>query len=353
MLSNEENEDQTDKAEEKKENPKLNEGKNRGDFPTCDIYELFNALQFAKYGNSFIDIRSQNEYKQQSAFEAVNVAQNILNHNECDKILKELLKELKLQNSANSCSLSTIYFFSNRQRFETGKDLKFYTYFNNMNEMKNISIIILNTDFNTFYLKFPYLCCSEKKRNELFEAANGMNGKYEIRITYPTHILNNKLYLGGMNCANTKYILKNLKITHILNMTMQRNVFIDDDELNIKYLQCPLWDIPVEPIENYFEKGIQFIYNALDEKNENGNIQNNKVLVHCRGGVSRSSTIIIAYLMKIHKMKYINAYKYTKKKREIIEPNDGFAQQLKNYQKNGYIVKQKKPFKSADRIVWQ
>eukprot|EP01084_Bolivina_argentea_P101776 182405_1 len=48
--------------------------------------------------------------------------------------------------------------------------------------------------------------------------------------------------------------------------------------------------------------------------------------------------MIIAYLMKIHKMKYNDAYNYTKKRREIIEPNDGFVKQLKLYQKNGCKV---------------
>ena len=57
-------------------------------------------------------------------------------------------------------------------------------------------------------------------------------------------------------------------------------VFEDDDELNLKYLHCPLWDIPIEPIENYFEKAINFIYHALNDKN----IENN-ILVHCRGGL--------------------------------------------------------------------
>ena len=140
-------------------------------------------------------------------------------------------------------------------------------------------------------------------------------------------------------------MLENLKITHIINLTMEKGKFDNDDsELDIKYLNCPLWDTPIEPIQNYFEEGINFIDNALKDDNNK-----NRVLVHCRGGVSRSSTLIIAYLMKIHKMKYNEAYKYVQERRKIIEPNNGFVEQLKNFEKNEYVVIEKKKFQSEIR----
>ena len=48
-------------------------------------------------------------------------------------------------------------------------------------------------------------------------------------------------------------------------------------------------------------------------------------------------------------MKYDKAYKYVKERREIIEPNDGFVEQLKNFEKNGYVVLEKKKFQSEIR----
>ena len=44
--------------------------------------------------------------------------------------------------------------------------------------------------------------------------------------------------------------------------------------------------------------------------------------------------MIIAYLMKIKSMSFEEAYKFTLERREIIEPNDGFSEQLKLYQPN-------------------
>jgi protein-tyrosine phosphatase/predicted kinase len=57
------------------------------------------------------------------------------------------------------------------------------------------------------------------------------------------------------------------------------------------------------------------------------------VLVHCREGVSRSATIVIAYLMKKFDLPMDVAYQYVKKRRPVAEPNDGFKKQLKTYEK--------------------
>jgi len=46
--------------------------------------------------------------------------------------------------------------------------------------------------------------------------------------------------------------------------------------------------------------------------------------VHCAAGVSRSASIVIAYLMKINHWTFENAYSFVKSKRKIIDPNFGF-----------------------------
>jgi len=65
-----------------------------------------------------------------------------------------------------------------------------------------------------------------------------------------------------------------------------------------------------------------------------------KTLVHCKIGTSRSATIVIAYLMWKQKMKYDDAYNFVKIKRKRIGPNSGFKEQLKIFEnlliKNDY-----------------
>jgi protein-tyrosine phosphatase len=69
-------------------------------------------------------------------------------------------------------------------------------------------------------------------------------------------------------------------------------------------------------LKQRFHKCIKFIKDAITE--------GGKVFVHCYAGVSRSATIVIAYLMKEHCLSFSAAYKFVKGKRSFINPNDGF-----------------------------
>jgi atypical dual specificity phosphatase len=64
-----------------------------------------------------------------------------------------------------------------------------------------------------------------------------------------------------------------------------------------------------------------------------------KVLVHCAAGISRSSTLVIAYLINCENMKLFDAFKHVRSKRGVIWPNTGFMKMLiemefKIYKKN-------------------
>lgn len=66
-----------------------------------------------------------------------------------------------------------------------------------------------------------------------------------------------------------------------------------------KYIQIA--DMNREDILQYFPACIEFIENALNDPK-------NSVLVHCFYGVSRSATIVIAYLMKKYSLSYQRAF---------------------------------------------
>jgi len=57
------------------------------------------------------------------------------------------------------------------------------------------------------------------------------------------------------------------------------------------------------------------------------------ILVHCVVGVSRSPTIVVAYLMRYHGMGADEGIDYVQSKRSIISPNIGFIMQLYTYEK--------------------
>ena len=65
----------------------------------------------------------------------------------------------------------------------------------------------------------------------------------------------------------------------------------------------------------------------------NDHLSNNKggVLVHCFAGVSRSVSIVIAYLMCKYKLSFEQALAFVRKMRPIANPNPFFQQQLRNF----------------------
>ena len=61
-------------------------------------------------------------------------------------------------------------------------------------------------------------------------------------------------------------------------------------------------------------------------------MKSGNVLVHCFAGVSRSSTIVMSYLMKKLGMTFKEVLDYVRKKRWVVNPNPGFVRQLKRYE---------------------
>ena len=57
-----------------------------------------------------------------------------------------------------------------------------------------------------------------------------------------------------------------------------------------------------------------------------------KVLVHCKMGISRSASVVIAYAMKAYNWNFEQAITHVKKKRSCIKPNKSFLSQLETYQ---------------------
>jgi protein-tyrosine phosphatase len=144
-----------------------------------------------------------------------------------------------------------------------------------------------------------------------------------------SEIIKDRLYLAGQDVANSLEQLKIYKITHILNLTSNiENLF----EPKIKYKRIKMYDTLDQDIVVYLDESFDFIDECL-------NIPNGRILVHCNAGVSRSASIIIAYLIyKNHFDSYTSAYENVKKCRPIIQPNPNFIQQLKKLGENSSNV---------------
>ncbi len=95
----------------------------------------------------------------------------------------------------------------------------------------------------------------------------------------------------------------------------------ESDFPNIDWHRLVIDDEDDEDISQYFHMAHSVIHNAT----KNGK----KVIVHCSAGVSRSSTLVIAYFMIENNWGFKEAYEFVKKQRSIICPNDGFISQLR------------------------
>ena len=87
-------------------------------------------------------------------------------------------------------------------------------------------------------------------------------------------------------------------------------------------------------IKPHFPGTVEFIRQAeLSAKNGASAYLPVRVMVHCKQGVSRSASCTVAYLMEVRRMTLRDALALVKKGRECICVNQGFAEQLLEYEK--------------------
>ena len=81
---------------------------------------------------------------------------------------------------------------------------------------------------------------------------------------YPCSILKGRLYLGDANHASQHYVVKNMRISHIVNVTdCCENAFDNDDE-NINYCTIKVTDTTDEYLINYFPQFYCFLEDAYN-----------------------------------------------------------------------------------------
>jgi hypothetical protein len=128
------------------------------------------------------------------------------------------------------------------------------------------------------------------------------------------------LYIGDFASACNLQELTNLGITHIVTIVSGIDPIYPD---NFTYKIVHICDNSRTQIYDHFDQCVEFIDTAIRD--------GGKVYVHCMCGVSRSATIVAAYLIKIHKYNDEKAIQLLKDSRACINPNEGFRQQLKLY----------------------
>ncbi|OBS71384.1 hypothetical protein A6R68_00081 [Neotoma lepida] len=129
------------------------------------------------------------------------------------------------------------------------------------------------------------------------------------------------LYLGSEWNASNLEELQGSGVDYILNVTREIDNFFPG---LFAYHNIRVYDEETTDLLAHWNEAYHFINKA--KRNHS------KCLVHCKMGVSRSASTVIAYAMKEFGWPLEKAYNYVKQKRSITRPNAGFMRQLSEYE---------------------
>uniref|UniRef100_A0A671PJ30 Protein phosphatase Slingshot homolog 3-like n=1 Tax=Sinocyclocheilus anshuiensis TaxID=1608454 RepID=A0A671PJ30_9TELE len=177
---------------------------------------------------------------------------------------------------------------------------------------------------------------SEEEQQNLCILPKNMEGLQWTPVTevWPS------VFIGNEETAMDRVKLKEMGITHILNTVAYKEYLqgkIDTkaeyyQEMNITYYGVLVMDEHRFDISKDLFPASEFIHKALSNTE-------NRLLVHCIDGVSRSATFFLAYLMIHHEMLLEDAIDHVIDKRWI-RPNRDFLKQLITLNSN--LVTQRK-----------
>ena len=135
------------------------------------------------------------------------------------------------------------------------------------------------------------------------------------------------IFLGDQYDAMDADHLRELHIGAVLNCALfnpKLRSLYKNELPELVYEGFPIEDEPRFPIQQYFMSTNRFIDHARR--------RGLRVLVHCQAGISRSVTVLCAYLMNRFGWSMAKALKQITRKRPIAHPNPGFINALVNYE---------------------
>ncbi|XP_005988726.1 dual specificity protein phosphatase 16 [Latimeria chalumnae] len=268
-----------------------------------------------------IDSRPFVEYNNSHILDAINI--------NCSKLMKRRLQQDKvvitelIQHSAkqkieiDSKQEVVVYDQSSTDIASLSLD-SFLTVLLSKLERSFSSVHLLSGGYAEFSRCFPGLC--EGKSALVLTCIS--QPCLPVANIGPTRILPH-LYLGCQRDVLNKDLMQQNDIGYVLNAsnTCPKPDFIPESH----FLRVPVNDSFCEKILPWLDKSVEFI--------EKAKASNDRVLVHCLAGISRSATIAIAYIMKKMDMSLDEAYRFVKEKRPTISPNFNFLGQLLDFEK--------------------
>jgi rhodanese-related sulfurtransferase len=164
---------------------------------------------------------------------------------------------------------------------------------------------VLDGGFAGWLGRYPFLC---NGREFVFVRLQA------TPLGLPSEVVDGLVYLGGSLSADQR-IVDMLGIRRVVSL-LESDV-CSHRASNVEFFRFPIVDTPAADIGAVFEKA----YGVLDDSQRSGT----KTLVHCLQGISRSATIVVAFLMRSRRWTAATALAFVRDARQQVRPNRGFA----------------------------
>jgi protein-tyrosine phosphatase len=142
-----------------------------------------------------------------------------------------------------------------------------------------------------------------------------------------TPVLPRNLWLGSIADSRNKVDVRKNSITAMVNLTSEEPNHVPD---NVKVVWVPLLD-GFDNKPEQFADAVKALKTLVDA--------GHNVLVHCRMGMSRSPTVVAAYLAETtEELTFDAAVDLLKKMRPVVSPHHALRQMAKQYLREPWSI---------------
>ncbi|KAK0201409.1 protein-tyrosine phosphatase-like protein [Desarmillaria ectypa] len=131
------------------------------------------------------------------------------------------------------------------------------------------------------------------------------------------------LFLGSLAAIYEKDALLEKEITHLVQVLDAPWLPLSEKD-GFNCYRIPILDTASADLKSHLEA----VCSHIDQCLRSGK----SVLVHCQQGISRSASIVIAYLIRNRGMSYDSAFALVRRERACAKPNSGFVQALREWE---------------------
>ena len=128
------------------------------------------------------------------------------------------------------------------------------------------------------------------------------------------------LFLGSIEDSRNQHFIQQKKISHLL--TAAKEIAPQSGDFTAS-LHLKLKDRSSFDLLPHLDEAVTFIHRCL--------LDGGRILVHCQAGVSRSASLVVAYLVRCKQLNLEEAIRVCRQTRSAVSPNKGFLKQLQIY----------------------